>query len=863
MGVLHRLRNVLRRAQLDDELRQEMDTHVALVEDEERQLGLNADAARREARARFGNPVAYREQAVDRLTLPKIENGVRDTRLALRAMRRNPGFTGAVIVSLGLGIAATVAIFTVANAVLLRSLPYGDLSRLTTVSIDGSISAPLFDTFRTQSHALERAGLFGALSFDLSGMGEPEQIAGARVSPQIFEMLGVLPRLGRPFMASEDQPGHEQVVILGDTLWRTHFGADPSLIGRTIVLNGVRHTVVGVMPPGFAFPNGPELPATVGPFPSAQIWRPMALSDSMRTCGGCFNFAMLATLRPGVTAAQAQTDLDAIDRRERPRRKVGVTVRSLEDAVTARVRPPILLLFGAVSMALLISCLNVASLLLARGLRRQGEVALRLSLGATRGRVVRQLLMEALVLSLVAAVVALPLAWAGVRTLVSFAPAGIPRLDTVAVDGRVLVFALAVSLASALVFGTVPALLAARREPSDVLKEGVNRSSTARSVALRVLVVGEFALSLMLVTAAGLLAASYLAVADTPLGFQPDHVLTFRTSLPNARYDEAQRARLIDRIVTGCATLPGVTDVAAVSTLPLTGESEGWGIAAQDNPDPNEYVMSRARAVTPGYFRTMGIRLLSGRDISETDRGRNVALVSATAARRLWPGVSDPSGRRLRGSPPTTIIGVVDDTRASGLDNDVRPYVYVPFWEFAPTTFAVTVRAQGNLEVLVPAVKATVWNVDKDQPVTHVEPMTRVVSDSIGSRRFPFVLMTIFGAFAVLLTGIGMYGVLAYGVAQRTRELGIRLALGASRRTLIGGVMRQALALATLGAAVGGLCAWRFVPLLNTLVYGVTVFDPRLFVGAVVVLLMIASVASVFPARRAARLDPVTSLRSE
>ncbi len=859
----NRLVGVFAGSRRETELASEIETHLQMQTEDNLRLGMPPAEARRQAVLKFGSVESIKEDYRDQRGLPRLETVGRDVRLALRAMRRNPGFTMAVISSLGLGIAATVAIFSVADAVLLRSLPYGDPSRLATVSIDSAMTAPLFETLRRQARSLEQAALFEDFQFDLSGVGEPERIAGARVSPQLFEMLGVAPRLGRAFTASEDRPGNQRVVLLGDTLWKTRFGGDPGVVGRTITLNGAAHTIVGVMPPGFAFPNGPELPSTVGPFPSARMWRPMALADSERTCGGCFNFAMLARLRPGVTAAQAQAEMDGIDGRVRPNRRIGITVRALDDAVTARVRPPILILFGAVTVALLISCLNVASLLLARGLRRQGEMALRISLGATRGRVMGQLLTEAMMLALLAGAVALPLAWAGMRAMVALAPAGIPRLNTVTLDGRLLAFTLGVSLASALLFGTVPALIAARRQPSDVLKDGVNRSTAARSVALRLLVVAEFALSLVLLVASVLLAASYLAAADTPLGFRPDHVLTLRTSLPGTERDDQKRVALVDRIVAGCATLPGVTAAAAVSTLPLTDESEGWGLVTEDHPDMNQYVMSRARAVTPGYFRTMGIRLLAGRDIAASDRGRVVGVVSAMAARRLWPGVANPVGRRLFGHTPMTIIGVVDDTRASGLDNEVRPYIYVPFWVFTPGSFAVTIRADGNLPALVSAVKAEVWRVVKDQPVTHVEPMSAVVADSIGSRWFQFVLMATFGVFATALAAIGIYGVLSYAVAQRAREIGIRLALGASRGGVVSVVMRQAAVLAGIGAAVGVLAAWRLAPLLRAVLYGVTALDTRVFVGAAIVLLAIASLAGLVPACRAARLDPASSLRSE
>jgi putative ABC transport system permease protein len=394
-----------------------------------------------------------------------------------------------------------------------------------------------------------------------------------------------------------------------------------------------------------------------------------------------------------------------------------------------------------------------------------------------------------------------------------------------------------------------------------VLKDGATRTTASQSRVLQLVVVAEFALSLVLLVAAMLLARSYLAVADTPLGFHADHVLTLRTSLPDARYDDRQRAALVERIVAACRVLPGVTDAAAVSTLPLTGESEGWGLLAEGNPNTASFVMTRARAVTPGYFRTMGIQLLAGRDFDATDRGRIVGAVNATAARRLWPGVANPVGRRLRGKTPMTIVAVVADTRASGLDNEVRPYLYVPFWVFAPPSFALTIHTDRSLSTLVPAIKSIVWQVDKDQPITHVEAMNDVVFASIGSRRFPFILITTFGVFALVLAAIGMYAVLSYAVTQRTREIGIRLALGASRATVVATILRDGAVLAAVGAVVGVGVARLLVPALRALLYGVTAVDPPVFAGAVVVLLAIAFLASVVPAFRAARLDPAISLR--
>ncbi len=391
------------------------------------------------------------------------------------------------------------------------------------------------------------------------------------------------------------------------------------------------------------------------------------------------------------------------------------------------------------------------------------------------------------------------------------------------------------------------------------------RTATAGPTRLRAaLVVSEFALSLVLLVGSGLLARSFLTVSRIPLGFHAENVLTMQLSLPDGRYDDRQRAASIDRLISNCSALPGVTAAAATSTLPLTGESEGWGIMAEDNPDHEHYTMTRARAITPEYFRAMGIRLRAGREFNDGDRGAPaVAILSLSAARRLWPGIADPVGRRLHHKPPITVVGTADDTHASGVDAEVRPYVYVPFRQFAPPEFAVVVRSAANPLSLVNAVKAEIWRIDKDQPITHNATMKQVVADSIAPRRFQATLMTLFAAFAMVLAAIGIYGVLSYAVAQRTQEIGIRMALGASRWSVVAGVLRQASVLAVAGAALGLIAAFRLAPLLGSLLYGVEVTDLSTYVGCAAVLVGVAMIASLVPARRAARLDPIACLRYE
>lgn len=860
-----RLTGAIAGSRYERELADEIETHLRLQTEDNLKLGMSPQDARRAAVLKFGGIESVKERYRDQRGLPLLETFGQDVRYALRMMRRNRGFTVAAMTALALGIGVTTAIFSVADSILLRPLPYPRPESLASISLGGAMTAPMFETFRQQARSIEGAALFVNESFDVSGQGEPERLPGARVSAGLFNVLGIQPQLGRAFTTDED--GRDDLVLIGDGLWRRRFAADPRVLGRTLILNGAPRTIIGVMPPGFQFPDGPELPYWAGVYPPAQMWRPMALAEWERTCTGCFNFAMIARLRPGIPLEQGRLELDGIWERSLGRTpRAGsdhLAIRTLHEAVTNNVRTPILILLGAVTLALLIACVNVASLLLARGLRRQEEIALRLSLGATGGRVVRQLLTEAFALAFSGACLAVPIGWAAIRVLIAIAPDGIPRIETIGLDARMLAFAFGLALLSALLFGTAPAVLTARRAPAEGMKLGGRTTTAAPSRLREALVIAEFALSLLLLVGSSLLAKSFVTVSRISLGFRPENVLTMRLSLPDTRYDGRRRAALIERLISNCSALPGATTVAATSMLPLAGQGEGWGLIAEDNPNRDDYVMARVRAVTPAYFRTLGIRLRAGRAFNENDRGTNpVAIVSDSAARRLWPGVPVPLGRRLT-DRHLTVVGIVDDTHASGVDAEVRPYLYVPFWQFAQPDFAVAVRSVLDPASLANAVKAEIWRLDKDQPVTHVALMKQLVADSIAPRRFYAVLMTLFAGFALVLTAIGVFGVLSYSVAQRTQEIGIRIALGASRWRVVAGVLNQACILAIAGTAIGLVAAFRVTPLLRNLLYGVGVTEPSIFLGCAVLLVGVAVVASIIPALRAAKLDPTTCLRCE
>ena len=854
-------------ARYDSEMADELEAHLQMQTDDNLKRGMPPAQARREAVLKFGGLESAKESYRDQRSLPSLETLFQDTRYAFRSMRKSPGFTLVAILSLALGIAATTALFSIVNRTLLEPLPYADPGRLVTVSFDGAITAPLFENFRRDARSLEQAALFINVSLNLAGNVEPERVPAARVSASLFGLLGVHPQLGRTFTAEEDREGRDAVVVIGDGLWKRRFGGDPRVLGRKAIVNGVPQTIIGIMPPGFQFPYGPELPDFVGPFPPAEMWRPMALVGWERTCDGCFNFGMIARLRRGVSPGQSRGELTAILDRIAPGLRSGstgpgLTVRTLHDAVSNQVRTPVVILFGAVAVALLIACVNVANLLIARGLQRRAEIAVRISLGAARARIVRQLLTESVVLALCSATLAIPITALGIRALIAIAPPGLPGIASATLDARVLAFALGLALLTTLLFGMAPALATARRDAVEALKFGGRSATGARSRLRPALIVAEFALSLVLVVASSLLAKSFVAVAHTPLGFHAENVLTMRLSLPATQYDDHRRVAFIDRLTTNCATQPGVLSAAAVSTLPLTGESEGWGLATEDRPD--QWTDLRARAITPAYFRTLGIRLRAGREFTANDHGASqVAIVNETAARRMWPGIPNPVGRRIKRRGGTTVVGIVDDTRASGLDAEVRPYLYVPFAEFSPEEFAVAVRSAADPARLAAAVKSEIRRLDKDQPVTHVAVMRQLVADSIAARRFQAMLMGLFAGFALLLASVGIYGVVAYSVAQRTHEIGIRMALGASRLDILAGVVLRAAALALAGAALGLAAAFALTPLLRSLLYGVSAGEPSVFAASAMLLVAVAVLAGFIPALRASRVDPMVCLRYE
>jgi predicted permease len=816
-----------------------------------------------------------------------METLLHDLRFAVRMLWQGRGFTLVAIIALALGIGANSAIFSVVNAVVLRPLPFKDAARL--VVLWGNIhqegldelelSAPEFTDFRARATAFEHVAAYNAQGFNLTGAGEPERVLGASVSASLFPLLGVTPVLGRALSEEEDKPGRAQVVVISHALWQRRFNADAGVVGRAVTLDGRSMTVVGVMPASFHFPDN-----------DADIWTPIAfdadlLSENNR---GSHFLNVIARIRPGVSFAQAQAEVASLasaigaEHTGNYPRGFSAKLRPLHEEVTGAVRTPLFIIFGAVGLVLLIACANVANLLLARAAARGREMAVRAALGASRGRIIRQLLTESVLLALAGGTVGLLLALWGVDLLVALAPVGTPRIEEIGLDLRVVGFTCAVALATGVLFGLAPALQASKIDLNTALKEsGRTASDGPRRQRLRgLLVAAEFALALMLLVSAGLLVKSYTRIQAVSPGFDPEHVLTMRLVLPDAKYKNlaAQRtfyASLFARL----RVLPGVEAVGGNNLLPFGGGggSRSMLIEGQPVPPGAPHPEEQLRFVTPGYFATLRIPLLRGRDFSaeDTDTAPPVAVVSRALAARYWPG-AEAVGKRIaysgigQGGTPKwiEIVGVVGDIKYRSLAEAERPVIYVSAYQPLFTGFTmpplyVAVRTQGDAAALAALVRREVASIDPEQPVASLKTMRARLAESVAQRRFQMMLLGLFAALALALASVGIYGVMAYSVAQRTHEIGVRIALGAQRRDVLRLVIGQALMLTLAGVGAGLLGALIATRLLTTLLYGVSANDPATFASVALFLITIALVASYIPARRATKVDPMIALRYE
>ena len=800
-----------------------------------------------------------------------------DLLYALRRLVKAPAFTVVAVVTLALGIGANTAIFSVVNGVLLKPLPYPESERLVGVyhTANGRravMSGPNFTDVARTATSFENAAAISTGRMILTGQGEPIRIPVANVSASLFNVLRVRPILGRTFNADENTPGRTSIVVLSYGLWQQRFGGDPDVVGRRIQLDGVSREVVGVMPQGFSYPA------------DRQAWLPVEYDQNFVTRQrGAWYLDVVARLKPGVTTEQSATEVETIGRnlaREYPDAdaEIGMTTYPLREAMVGDIRRAVFVLLGAVGFVLLIACANVANLLLARAAAREPEMAVRTALGAGRGRLVRQLLTESIILALVGAAFGLLLAVWGVEFLTSLKPQGIPRLDNIRIDGAVVLFTMAIAVVTGVLFGVAPAFTATRGLTAS-LKEGGRGAVTARGGArLRgALVVAELALAVMLLAGAGLLMRSFIKLQAVDPGFRPEQALTFELTLPEARYKEdPQIISFFDRLLPRLRALPGVRAAAAVMGLPLSGMDFVISFEVEGRPPvpPSQRPAMQVRVATPDYFSTIGIPLKRGRGFSDDDRQGTtpVVLITETAARMFFPN-EDPIGKTIklgwgrgggaRRRAGGEVVGIVGDVKEAGLDEPNPPHIYMPLRQWPVGFMSIVVKTATAPPTLADAARTEVYAVDPNLPVSNVRTLDEIVARSISQPRFYMLLLAIFAGVALALAAIGIFGVLSYAVAQRTREIGIRMALGAQQHTVIGLVVREAMLLVAFGVASGTIAALVLSRTMTKMLFSVAPTDPATFAIVAAGLLAVALLASYLPARRATRVDPVVALRTE
>jgi len=881
-GPDSRRRAFLGRSDIDGEVREELEFHLAMVTDELVAGGWDAAAARAEAERRFGNLGTVhatcrtlsleREHAMRRAQY--LDALGQDVRYALRQLVRAPALTLVAVVTLGIGIGATTAIFSGVWSVVLRPFPWPEPDRVVMVAErsqgqDANVSVGNFVDWQVQSTAFAVMGAMRFSSFNLAAADAPERVIGGRVSDDFFAVFGIAPALGRVPTVDEQQPGGPLVVVLSDGLWR-RLGADATLPGRDIRLNDRPYTVIGVMPSGF----DPTLSGE-------ELWVPIAFTPAQRAQHDEHYLFVAARLTPGVSVADANAEMNAIQRRLGEQfplvNNSEARVVSLASILIGNTREQLFFVLGAVGLVLLIACGNVANLLLARGAARAHEIALRGALGAGRGRVIRQLLTESAVLGVMGAGLGVLLAGISVKVLVATAPTGIPRLGETRLDGVVLAFAVALALASSLLFGILPALRAARGDLQSTLRMGGRGSGSARDRVRSALVLGEVALAVTLLVGAGLLVRSALYLGKVRPGFDPEGVVTARVSLPAERYaDPAQVRRTFTDLVRLVRESPGVGAASIVSQAPLGGGGGDNGLLAEGKAAVREnFVIARLRITAPGYFETVGIPVLRGRVFDERDRAGadRVMIVSQELANRMWPG-EDPIGKRVsccEGAPDDprwkTVVGMAGDVRSRGPMVAVAPEFYLPVdqvpaeaWTWVQRTMTLVARGDGGGAAVSGALRAAVRAVDPAVPLFQVTDMRDALRASTAPARFNTVLLTALGLIGLVLAAVGIYGVVAYFVTTRTHEIGVRMALGAARQDVLRLMAWQGMRPVVAGTLLGVGAALALTRLLGGALYGVRPTDPLTFLVVVVLLLGVGLAAIVIPARRATRVDPMRAL---
>jgi len=873
-------RNLVHKKRSERDLDDEVRAYAAILEDENVALGLPPEEARRRALIEMGGMEQVKEDVRAVRMGALLETVAQDARYGLRALAGAPGFTVAAVVALALGIGATTAIFSVVDAVLLRPFPYRDPARLAVLLHRGRnpVAPANFLDWKRDASSFESMGAADFWQANLTGVDTPERVHGLHVTANLLPMLGVPPLIGRLFVPDDDAPGREHTVVLGYRLWQRRFGGDPSVLGRTATLDGEAHIVVGVMPRGFEFP----------PFwaRGAEMWAAMPLADRAAN-RSAQSLRVFGRLSPGTSLPQARAEIATLTGRLEqayPGTNRDVRVLSLDDVVVGDVRAALLVLLGAVAFVLLISCANVAHMLLARAAARHKEVALRVALGASRGRMIRQLLTESVLLASIGGAAGVVLAAAATRAVVAFGPADIPRLDTTVLDLRVLAFAVGVSFLTGIAFGLAPAVQASAPDLNRGLRES-ERGSTAgagRHRLRRLLMASEVSLALVLLVGAGLMIRTFVALRGVDPGFRPDHVLTAVVSVTGSpAAAPGRRLAFYRELLEQVRAVPGVVSAGAINHLPLAGDVWGWPFTVDGRPRPavGESPTATFRVVLPGYFEAMRLALVRGRDFTDRDTlgAPGVVIVNEWTARRYWPG-EDPIGRRItfddvdKNPQWITVVGVARDAARSDWAAPPEQEMYLPLLQSrgylaspAPhyTYLTIVARTRSDPAALVPALREAVRSADSGVTLSEVQTMDEVVARATASPRFYLLLLGSFAAVALALAAIGIYGVMSYSVARRRNEIGIRMALGARSGDVLRLVMREAVGVVAIGGGIGLAVAWPLTRLMGGLLYGVGAADPATFMGVAALLSAVALVATYVPARRAVGVDPLKALRAE
>jgi predicted permease len=884
-----RLLSLLRRRRHEREMEEEMRFHLEMQIEQNLSSGMAAEEARYAARRQFGNQTWLKEVSREMWSLNSIETLIQDLRYGARMLLKNPGFTFVAVLTLALGIGANTAIFSVVNGVLLRALPYYEPERLVMLWADrpilqAQIGLPDFPVavadfvdWRNQNQVFEQMAAMFAPRINLTGGGEPESVFGLRTSASLFPLLGARFTLGRAFLPEEDRAGTDRVVVISHGLWQRRYAADPKLIGQKITLDNEAYTVIGVTAPDFQFPRRGEVPANFGAATKADLYLPIAFTPVNMNDRRNNYLTVIARLKPGVSVGQASAEMNAIARRlteQYPQTNTdkGVRLAPLQQQAVGKARTALLVLLGAVGFVLLIACANVANLLLARAATRQKEMAIRAALGASRRRVLRQLLTESLLLAISGGVAGLLLAQWGVKMLLAIAPENLPRTYDIRLDTRVAGFTLLVSLMTGIVFGLIPALQASKINLGETLKEGGRDAAGLLRRRLRgLLIMGEVALAFVLLIGAGLLISSFARLTEVDPGLDPRGVLTMDILLPFAKYRDGQgRIAFFQETLERVRALPGVEAAAAVSPLPLSGGHASGGFGIEGRLSSTDQTFNAGVCViSPDFFKTFRVPLVNGRLIAESDdaKARSVVVVNESLAGKYFAN-EDLLEKRIILSGDDfarVIVGVVGDVKHSALDEEAKPEIYLPTAQaqFPPTLMSLAVRAGGDPMQMVAAVRGQVWAGDKDLPIFNIETMERLMAKSVAPRRFNLLLLGVFALVGLALAAVGLYGVMSYTVTQRTREIGVRMAMGAQRGDVLRLVIREGMKLAFIGALLGLGGALALTRLLKTLLFEVSATDPLTFIVIAGLLTLVALLACWIPARRAASMDPLVSLRVE